>query len=92
VSKTALRLLAWFYILAMAVSATCVIWLLSIRGTRSPLCMTVFVCAFLAGPWTAAVHVWLSPRVKNKLALTRKLCIGFDAYFAAYRYLLKGER
>ena len=91
-TRIVLRVLAWSYLIAMVVSAACVIWSQSIRRNSSALCFTVFLIAFFAGPWTAVLHVWLSPSVKHKFGLTRKLCVGFDAYFAAYRYLLKGER
>ena len=51
--------------------------------------MGIFLLAFFAGPSTALLHVWLCPGVKGKMRWTHNLTIGFDAYFQAYRYLLK---
>ena len=92
-TRIVLKVLAWFYIVAMVTSAACVISSRSMHNDAAQRAAYVtFAIAFFAGPWTALLHVWLSPRIEHKMALTRKLCLGFDAYFAAYRYLLKGEK
>lgn len=87
-----LRGLGGLYIVGMILSFACLLWCRTVDGCKSfRLCVVTFLVAFFAGPSTAVVHVWLSQDVRRKMFWTQRLTLGLDAYFEAYRYLLKGN-
>ncbi len=86
-----LRALAWIYLASMTFAAPCVIWGHASGADLWRWCMVIFLLAFFAGPLTALFHVWVFPHVNRRMRRTLRLTIGFNAYFAAYEYLLGGH-
>jgi hypothetical protein len=88
-----LTVLGYGYAGVMSGSGICFIASrLTHRDELARTCLGLLVVCFVAVPFTAMAHVWLSPRVTAKRKWTRRFSVGLDAYTEAFRYLLRGGR